>query len=42
MGDNINKASIPYRKGGVKAQSFLTGLTFKGKRGNEDLTNRKE
>jgi L-lactate dehydrogenase complex protein LldG len=26
-GDNINKASIPYRKGGVKAPSFLTGFT---------------
>jgi hypothetical protein len=26
-GDNINKASIIYRKGGVKAPSFLTGLT---------------
>ena len=27
-GDNINKASAPYRKGGVKAPSFLTGFTF--------------
>jgi Fe-S oxidoreductase len=26
-GDNINKASIPYRKGGVKTPSFLTGFT---------------
>jgi len=26
-GDNINKDSIPYRKGGVKAPSFLTGFT---------------
>jgi hypothetical protein len=27
-GDDINKASIPYRKGVVKALSFLTGFTF--------------
>jgi hypothetical protein len=27
-GDDINKASIPYRKGGVKAPSFLTGFAF--------------
>jgi polysaccharide export outer membrane protein len=27
-GDNINKSSIPRRKGGVKAPSFLTGFTF--------------
>jgi len=26
-GDDINKASIHYRKGGVKAPSFLTGFT---------------
>jgi hypothetical protein len=26
-GDGINKASIPSRKGGVKAPSFLTGFT---------------
>jgi len=26
-GDDINKVSIPYRKGGVKAPSFLTGFT---------------
>jgi polysaccharide export outer membrane protein len=26
-GDDINQASIPYRKGGVKAPSFLTGFT---------------
>jgi len=26
-GDNINKDSIPYRKGGVKAPSFLTGFS---------------
>jgi len=26
-GDDINKTSIPHRKGGVKAPSFLTGLT---------------
>jgi len=25
--DDINKASIPCRKGGVKAPSFLTGFT---------------
>ena len=25
--DDINKASIPYRKGEVKAPSFLTGFT---------------
>ncbi len=29
-GDNINKASIPYRKGGVKAPSFLTGYYLYG------------
>jgi hypothetical protein len=27
-GDNKNKASIPYRKGGVNALSFLTGFTY--------------
>jgi polysaccharide export outer membrane protein len=27
-GDNINKHSIRYREGGVKAPSFLTGFTF--------------
>jgi hypothetical protein len=27
-GNNINKASIPYRKGGVKAPSFLTGFIY--------------
>jgi hypothetical protein len=27
-GDNIIKASIPCRKGGVKASSFLTGFTL--------------
>jgi hypothetical protein len=27
-GDDINKILIPYRKGGVKAPSFLTGFTF--------------
>ena len=26
-GDDINKTSIPHRKGGVKATSFLTGFT---------------
>jgi len=26
-GDDINKVSIPYRRGGVKAPSFLTGFT---------------
>ena len=26
-GGDVNKASVPYRKGGVKAPSFLTGLT---------------
>ena len=29
-GDNINKASATYRKGGVKAPSFLTGFTTSG------------
>jgi hypothetical protein len=28
-GDDIDKILIPYRKGGVKAPSFLTGLTDK-------------
>ena len=27
-GDDKNKASIPYRKGGVKAPSLLTGFNF--------------
>jgi hypothetical protein len=27
-GDYINRISIPYRKGGVKALSFLTGFTL--------------
>jgi hypothetical protein len=27
-GDNMDKISIPYRKGRVKAPSFLTGLTI--------------
>jgi len=27
-GDDINKVLIPYRKGGVKAPSFLTGFTY--------------
>jgi len=26
-GDDIDKILIPYRKGGVKAPSFLTGFT---------------
>jgi len=27
-GDDISKVSIPYRKGGIKAPSFLTGFTL--------------
>ena len=27
-GDYINKISVPYRKGGVKTLSFLTGFTL--------------
>jgi len=27
-GDDIDKILIPYRKGGVKAPSFLTGFTL--------------
>jgi len=35
-GDNINKASIPNRKGGVKSPSFLTGFTsLKGPNGEK-------
>jgi hypothetical protein len=26
-GDDMNKTSIPHRKGGVRAPSFLTGFT---------------
>jgi hypothetical protein len=29
-GNDINKTSIPHRKGGVKAPSFLTGFTKNG------------
>jgi len=40
-GDGINKASIPSRKGGVKAPSFLTGFTdyspFQGRNFNPNI-----